>query len=330
MILHEFDNGWGREYPLKQFEQKLVGKLLRPWALSDKKVVVINSVWYTGDYHQQVCDWLSTHDWDHLVLVAMLDAAIPKPDWYSQFQRPVTAIGYYPGPGAVDFCALFVDEFLKAESYQGLDRADFVQWPFMCLMRKPHWHRVKLYRKMLTANLVSQGLVSMGSDNGQALSQLSIDNEPDNLAPNAANTHYGVPNDIVSLGHPDNWRSHFLNIVAETFYDINLNNFVSEKIYKPIVGHRPFLVYDPDCATAWLGHRQFETFVDEFTDISDLDLRLPTNLVPFLSVLCEQSRHYWQKKFVALQPKLLYNCNRFQQYVVEQKQIVKQGIPCQI
>lgn len=330
MILHEFDNGWGREYPLKQFEQTVVRKLLRPWVCSDTKTVIINSVWYTGDYHQQVCEWLSTHDWDNLVLIAMLDAAIPKPEWYSQFQRPVTAIGYYPGPGAVDFCALFVDEFLNVESCQDLDQADDIRWPFMCLMRKPHWHRTKLYRKMLSANLVSRGLVSMGAANGQALSTLPIDTEPDSLAPNAANSHYGVPNDIVSLGHLNNWRSHFLNIVAETFYDINLNNFVSEKIYKPIVGHRPFLVYDPDGATAWLGQRGFESFVQDFTDISDLDLTQPANLVPFLSVLCAQPQQYWQQKFVALQPKLLYNRSRFKQYVIEQKQILEQGIPCQI
>lgn len=330
MILHEFNNGWGNQWPLKQFEQTVVKKLLRPWVLSDKKVVVINSVWYTGDYHQQVCDWLSTRDWDHLILIAMLDAAVPKPDWYEQFQRPVTAIGYYPGPGAVDFCALFVDEFLKTESVPDLDRADTVQWPFMCLMRKPHWHRVKLYKKLVAANLVSQGLVSMGADNGQALATLSTDTVHDNLAPNADSSHYGVPNDIVSLGHPDNWRGHFLNIVAETFYDINLNNFVSEKIYKPIVGHRPFLVYDPDGATAWLGDRKFESFVNDFKDISNLDLTQPANLVPFLSVLCAQPPQYWQQKFVALQPKLLYNRSRFKQYVVEQKQIVEQGIPCQI
>lgn len=330
MIICKFDNGWDRQYPLKQYELEITHQLLKPFVHSSKKVVVINSVWYTNDFHQSVCEWLSVNDFDHIVLIAMLDAAIPQPDWYSQFQRPVTAIGYYPGAGAVDFCALFVDKFLKTESVPDLDQAHTVQWPFMCLMRKPHWHRVKLYKKLVAANLVSQGLVSMGADNGQALATLSTDTVHDNLAPNADSSHYGVPNDIVSLGHPDNWRGHFLNVVAETFYDINLNNFVSEKIYKPIVGHRPFLVYDPDGATAWLGNRQFESFVNDFRDITDQDLRLPKNLVPFLSVLCAQPSQYWEQKFVALQPKLLYNRSRFKQYVIEQKQIVEQGIPCQI
>lgn len=325
MIIKTFDRGWGQQYPLKQYEQKIANNLLVPFEESDQHVVVINSVWYNNEMHEQVMTWLRNNTWDQIVLVAMLDAAIPYPDRYAEFNRPVTGIGYYPGVGQVDFCALFVDHFLQAPDNTVLLDVNTIDTAYMCLNRKPHWHRQKLYNKLQARNLVNQGIVSMGGD-GQAVVALAQDRDHDTLAPNATRDHYGIPNDIVSLGHLGNWQRHLLNVVTETFYDINLSGFVSEKIYKPIVGCRPFLVYDPDGGTRWLHDRGFEPYTQDFKDISSLDLVEPHNLPEFLKVLCEQTPAYWQKKFVDLQEKILHNKNRFITYVKEQQTIVNNGI----
>ena len=325
MIIKTFDQGWGQQYPLKQYEQKIANNLLVPFEENDQRVVVINSVWYNNEMHEQVMTWLRNNTWDQIVLVAMLDAAIPYPDRYAEFNRPVTGIGYYPGVGQVDFCALFVDHFLQAPDNTVLLDASTIDTAYMCLNRKPHWHRQKLYNKLQARNLVNQGIVSMGGD-GQAVVALAQDRDHDTLAPNATRDHYGIPNDIVSLGHLGNWQRHLLNVVTETFYDINLSGFVSEKIYKPIVGCRPFLVYDPDGGTRWLHDRGFEPYTQDFKDISSLDLVEPHNLPEFLKVLCEQTPAYWQKKFVDLQEKILHNKNRFITYVKEQQTIVNNGI----
>lgn len=330
MITKIFDNGWGAEYPLKKYEQEIVQSLIKNFSNSTQNTVLINSVWYTNDYHSQVMQWLKSNTWDQIVLIAMIDAAIPSPQWYEEFNRPVSTIGYYPGPGQVDFCALFVDRYLQAPDPEEILNSSRIDTPYMCLMRKPHWHRRKLFKKLIQHQVLEQGLVSMGSESGTAAWQLPTDRTHDNLAPNAESTHYGVPNDIVSLGHMENWQRHFLNVVAETFYDINTTNFVSEKIYKPIVGCRPFLVYDPDGATRWLTERKFEPYVDDFNDITDLDLRYPVNVPKFLAQLVQQPQSYWQSKLIDLRPKILYNRQRFREYVEEQQLIVKQGIPCQI
>jgi len=329
MIVKTFDQGWGQEYPLKQYEQDIVVNLTRPFVGSNQRIVAINSVWYTVDMHEQVMSWLRGNDWDQIVLIAMLDAAIPYPDRYAEFNRPVTGIGYYPGAGQVDFCALFVDHFLQAPSDESLLNTTAIDTAYMCLNRKPHWHRQKLYNQLKNLDLISKGIVSMGGD-GQAVVALAQDRDHDTLAPNATRDHYGIPNDIVSLGHAGNWQRHLLNVVTETFYNINQTGFVSEKIYKPIVGCRPFLVYDPDGGTRWLTNRGFETYTQDFRDISDLDLVEPHNLPKFLSVLCEQTPAYWQKKFVDLQEKIQYNKAHFADYVRQQQSIVKQGIPCPI
>jgi len=329
MITKTFDQGWGQQWPLKQYEQTVVQSLVKHFAASNQSVVMINSVWYSKQVHEQVIAWLRNNHWDQIILVAMLDAAIPQPNFYEEFGRPVTGIGYYSGAGQVDFCAMFVDHFFQSLDQDVLENANTIDTAYMCLNRKPHWHRKQLYGRLQARDLIKHGIVSMGGD-GQAEVSLLEDCDHDSLAPNATRDHYGIPNDIASLGHLGNWCRHLVNIVTETFYDINHTGFVSEKIYKPIVGCRPFLVYDPDGGTRWLQDRGFEPYTRDFGDISDLDLSLPNNIPQFLSVLCEQTPAYWQKKFVDLQEKIQYNKAHFTDYVSQQKTIVKQGIPCPI
>jgi hypothetical protein len=330
MIIQEFNNGWDKELPLKQFEQSIVDSLLRHIAIDPSRTVVINSVWYTDDYHQQVLNWLRNNPVDKIVLVAMLDQSIPQPSWYSEFNCEILTIGYYPGDHSVDFCALFVEHYCNPPDLTVLLDSTQIDTAYMCLNRKPHWHRRKLYSSLKSRDVVKHGIVSMGGTNGQATQLLDVDREHDNLAPNPGREHYGPPNDIVSLGHIKNWQRHLVNVVTETGYDINQSGFVSEKIYKPIVGCRPFLVYDPDGGTRWLRDRGFDPYVNDFTDITDLDLAIPDNLADFLVVLCEQPPQYWQAKYLALQEKILYNKHHFTDYVQHQWIKIKQGIPCQV
>lgn len=330
MIIQEFDNGWGKELPLKKFEQNIVNKLLRHIAIDMSHTVVINSVWYTDEYHQQILTWMRNNTVDRIVLVAMLDQAIPQPSWYSEFNCEILTVGYYASEHAVDFCSIFVDYYLHPPSLDLLLDATQIDTAYMCLNRKPHGHRLKLYSDLKSLDIVQHGIVSMGGENGQAMQLLEVDRDSDNLAPNPGKEHYGPPNDIVSLGHIKNWQRHLVNIVTETIYDINCSGFVSEKIYKPIVGCRPFLVYDPDGGTQWLQTRGFEPYVQDFSDITDLDLANPDNIAAFLKVLCAQTPKYWQAKYLALQPKILYNKHHFTDYVHSQWTKIKQGIPCQV
>jgi hypothetical protein len=329
MITHTFDHGWGPNFPLKKFEQEIVSEFLVAQVTDHSHTVVINSVWYTQEFHQQVLNKLKNLVFDNIVLVAMIDAAIPKIEWYQEFGCPVYAVGYYPGNNNLDFWALFVDRFFNVPKISRLMSYNLIDCAYMCLNRKPHWHRVQLYRQLTALNIADQGLVSMGGK-GQAVQQLHIDCEHDDLAPNATRDQTGLPNDIASIGNLPNWQRSFLNVVTETVYNINQNHFVSEKIFKPIVGLRPFLVYDTDGASKWLTARGFDPYIHDFADISDLDLSLPENIPEFLKTLCKQPTSYFQSKFVALTPKLLYNRNRFATYVAEQQHKINQGLQCQI
>ena len=330
MITKTFDNGWGQDYPLKQFEQHILHKLLEPLNQSPLRSVIINSVWYTEQFDHSVKAWLRNNDWHQLVLVAMIDAAIPYPSHYAEFDRPVMALGYYEGKHHLDFWALFVHKFMRHMDIEVLLDHHAMHIPYMCLNRKPHWHRRRLYQQLEHRALVDRGLVSMGSDTGAPIRLLDQDCEHDDFAPNASRDHFGVPNDIASLGHLHNWQQCFLNVVTETCWNINSTGFVSEKIYKPIVGCRPFLVYDPDGATAWLQARGFETFVNDFRDICDLDLTVADNIAPFLEQLVKQPKTYFQHKFLACKEKILYNKQNFTTHVRQQYHTINEGIACPI
>jgi hypothetical protein len=325
MIVKIFDNGWGPEFPLKKLERQIIEQYL---ANDQSKIVLINSTWYGTDYHQNVMAKLRNLEFDKIVLISMLDAAIPATEWYQEFNCPMHAVGYYPGPDAVDFWSLVVDQHFLCPEFDLYDNSK-IDTAYMCLNRKPHWHRVQLYNQLINLGIVDQGIVSLGGDNGPATRLLKYDSGQSNLAPNAGTEQNGIANDIMSLGYPDNWQRHFLNIVTETQFDIEKTYFVSEKIYKPIIGSRPFLVY-ANGADCWLTERGFESYTKDFQDISDLDLSNPHNIPNFLSTLCRQDSQYWQAKYIALKDKIVYNKTHFTEYVKQQKLIVKKGIKCQI
>jgi hypothetical protein len=326
MIIHTVDHGWGPEWPIKQIEQRIVNDYLQPLITDSSRTVIINSTWYGNEQHNTTMQWLQSHEWDNIVLVAMIDAAIPQPIWYREFDRPVVAVGNYAGEHDIAFWAQVLDQhFVLPDVHADIDTA------FMCLNRKPHWHRVRLYDKMEAQGMLEHGIVSMGSaGESPARRRITESVAANALAPNGQAQHHGIVNDIASLGDPVNWRRCFLNVVTETVFDVSQCHFVSEKIFKPMLGHRPFLVYATDGATSWLGQHGFQDYIQSFGDITDLDLSDPENMVPFLETLVTQPRSYFQYKMVDLQDKIAYNYCRFREFVREQKIKIQKGIACQI
>ena len=69
MIIENFDIGWGTNWPMKQLEQQIVNNVLAQYTTDNSRTVVINSVWYTGDYHQQVMNKLRELKPTHIFVV---------------------------------------------------------------------------------------------------------------------------------------------------------------------------------------------------------------------------------------------------------------------
>lgn len=321
MILKEYDIGWGPNWPMKQLEQTIVKNFLHDRYHDQSRSVIINSVWYTGDYHQQVMSELRELRPTHVFVVSLLDPPNVKLEWFDELDCEVLGVGYYPGAGYIDYCALFVDHFYQPVDQSLLTDADKIDTAYMCLNRKPHQHRIRLYQGLEEAGLLDRGLVSMGGNPPMRL--IANDQTPgQEIAPNPGSDQYGINNDVVSLGNLDNWQRHFVNIVTETIWDCEVSDFVSEKTYKPVLGLRPFLIYAPNGAVQCLSNRGIESYVNDFKDITDADLCQPYNVAVFLKELCGQPKSYWQMKFVALKEKLLFNQDQFKKHVSKQKRIL--------
>lgn len=325
MIQENIDQGWGPEHPLKQMEIEIVDRYLTPFRQDNKCCVVINSTWFDGDLNRRLQQKFAQSSPDRIVLVSMLDAAIAQPHMFDYVGCEVRAVGYYAGPDWIDYWSLVVDRHMRLPGINLLDE-QLIDTAFMCLNRKPHWHRLQLYKDLESLRLLDQGLISLGGNDGQAVRLLSVDSGGSDLAPNGSADQNGIANDIVSLGHGRNWQRHFLNVVTETQYDVSGTTFVTEKIYKPILGMRPFLVYAADGAKDWLLAHGFQSFINDFRDITDLALDQPANLAPFLQTLVQQGPRYWRKKIIDLRDKISYNRSQFDRHVASQHTKIERGI----
>ena len=318
MIVKNYDIGWGAKWPMKYLEQEMLERVLSKFRKDNSRTVVINSVWYSNDYHQQVIQELRKLQPSHVIVVAMLDPPIVNLDWFKELNCEVIGIGYYSSSD-VDYFAEFMNKFFQVPQFNLLD-SSAIDTAYMCLNRKPHPHRLRLYQGLKNAGVLDCGFVSMG---GNPPERIFVDDVAgQEFAPNGGSEQFGINNDIASLGNIDRWRRHLLNIVTETTWDIESCNFLSEKTYKPILGLRPFLIYAPNGGIECLQRRGFEHYLNDFNDISDVDLREPHNVPEFLKILCNQPVSYYKMKLTSLKEKLMFNRNKFDEYVSEQRRIL--------
>lgn len=324
MILHDFNRGWGDNIEVRRFERDIITQYLRPWADDTSRSITVNSTWYNRDYHEQVLEYINTHDVDRVALISCMDPAIVHADWFDKKDLEVRSLGYYAGRDEIDLWALIVDKYFHVDNTAVL--ADQLDIPFLCLNRKPHWHRLRLYDSLKNLNLLEHGIVTMGNESGQAMRELDRDVDPSTIAPNPGRDQYGIVNDIMSLGPAVIWRRCFLNVVTETIYDVDQAWFVSEKIYKPVIGLRPFIVHAPNGARTWLAHVGLENYLDDFRDISDLDLGQASNHAQFLLVLTSQPHSYFLKKYQELFPKMCHNKHKFLEHVAQIKNKIQNTI----
>jgi len=300
MITKIFNNGWGNHNPIHDYQEELI---------KDINVdVLIHSTWYTDDFHTEVLKWLDDNPVKTMAIVSFFDQHIATKERFAGRNISIQEIGYYDGPHFFDFWARFTKDHMAVPSDSELLDYQLINKPFLSYNRKPHEHRLELWEQFVANGITNKGIVTMDD-----IKQLDKDITPKEWAPPGGSS---IVNDIASLGRTDLWCSSFLNIVTETWFDINRAYFVSEKIYKPIVGLRPFFVYAEDLGLRWLHARGFKTFEEDFKDIYP-DTITKDNLVSFLKILSEQPTSYLHQKYVTFQNKILYNRDRFNQYVAE-------------
>ena len=312
MIVKIFDNGWDEGLPIPQWHREQLNHIAQNYTGS-AKAILANSTWYTDETHAEVVAYIKENGIKNVILTSLCDAHIARRDLFEGLDVKVFEIGYYRGQGFYDFFALCWNRFGNTRlSEQELLDHRTIHKPFMCLNRKHHEHRVRIVNELRSAGLTDKGIVTLaGTD-------LRLDEDFSDHKVHAPESGADIPNDIMTLGNPRIWCSHFLNVVTETWWDINRAYLAADKYFKPLVGLRPFLIWSEDMGVEWLTDRKFELYHDDFRDITNLDLRDHNNMIPFLKILSDQPTAYLQQKYLDLRDKLLYNRNRFNQYVKEQ------------
>ena len=169
-----------------------------------------------------------------------------------------------------------------------LDKCEHV---FLSYNLKPHYHRTELIDRMREQDLLKLGHWT--------------------LKPK-------YPNDITTycadLGSLSIWRSSFLNIVSETVFRLNTEPlFVTEKIFKPLLGLRPWIINgSPKYYHQYKGYG-FDCFEDMFPvtelarDAGTVEATVAKNHKLICDVVQDLSKENLESLYKKLLPRLIYN-----------------------
>ena len=187
---------------------------------------------------------------------------------------------------------------------------------FLCYNRKPHWHRTLLYEQFKKHQLLSLGIFTLGNTIHNKIKSVNADVKTLPSADENMHGDLGIPNDTMTLGNMELWRSHLLTIVTETQHVPHIGfPFFSEKIWKPMIGMRPFLLIGDAGSLRYLQEQGFHTFNKEFgIDHDDASI---DDVVKAIKDFKGNPEDLYQ----ALLPKLRHNKKRFYEFASEQKKL---------
>jgi len=231
----------------------------------------------------------------------------------------INTFGYVDQGIKFDFWALACSKFFKTYTSEELMPLELKN-VFVNYNRKPHRHRIDFVSLLQQNDLIKYGVVTLGN------SDYTVNDREEDYAEYGGNDvvgDVGIPNDIYSLGRLDIWNSSFLNIVSETQYEYSANVFISEKIYKPILGLRPFIINGSPNIYSWLKRIGFDCFEDIFPvnalSVNDSDgckFKNHQLICQVVQELCHADLELLYKKLL---PRLVHNRNLFYEYAKNQQ-----------
>lgn len=306
----------------------------------DKKNLLINTTWFGPQFDND--EWpkiqrliAENQTFDNLFLLAVIDPQYLMDQHLQEIQQQLQVTNTYRIGMYADsefewnFHAMAVAKHCPNYAEQDLlpgtlDRA------FLLYQRKPRPHRLTITKRLIDAGILERGIVTLGSNenhNHDWTEQndipcvLTIDDDPSNYLHNGQATEFsGIPNDLVSIGRLDIWRRCLLNVVSETEYDADRPRFVTEKMWKPIIGLRPFLIHGQTKTYAWLRQQGFKTFNHYWPHIdvegnNDVHESTLTVLKWLSSKTAEQLAYLYNMML----PDLQHNKNRYAEFAQEQQ-----------
>ena len=196
---------------------------------------------------------------------------------YEAKGKNIYFIGNTVGKGYFSFWSINTKNFKKYSAEE--IKPESFEHKFLCYNRNPHEHRLKLSNEILRRGLNHHGVLTLGdhfyTHNVEGKYPLALDAAPmtvDNskdelveLGDTEAIAEAKIPHDTYTLGNLDIWKKTFLVVVTETTAESNI--FMSEKVFKPMIGKRPFIVVGDTGITNHLLSCGFKVF-NKYFDIN--------------------------------------------------------------
>jgi hypothetical protein len=258
-------------------------------------------------------------------------------EFFNGITKPtIHKINYKGDEYHFDFSAIQCAKFFRKYQEDELDLKD-PKYVFVNYNRKPSEHRIQLFEKLHQEGLADKGILTISSyvnDKGETV-EASLNEDFNDYRewgaydePTTPWQDYTTPNDIYSLGRMDIWQSHFVNVVSEGRFDLNNDMFVSEKIWKPIIGMRPFMINNTHQLYDHLEKNGFDTFRDIWPIPYDQDEEEPwlaTKEVHdyIINNLKWVERQNLKELYQDIRPRLLANRKRFFEHAQEQKKVLE-------
>lgn len=250
-------------------------------SLMPDDVCLIDTTWINNPkVFKNFVDWQCTVDKPRAFLYSGMD-------WVNKTCEPLCTAAHMFFPYRFDckhigntneghyfsFWVEFIDAHRKYFFDDVYTRTPDFEHHFMCLNNKCNHHRAYLLNKMFQEESVwNRGNISVIREDDRYNFPHPIILE-ENRSPELLEKFHEwetisdkqIANDIVSLGDPRHWRSHFVTVVTESCHHTDI--FFSEKIFKPIIGMRPFLALGDTNLYSKLRDFGFDTFDDLFPNV---------------------------------------------------------------
>ena len=299
----------------------------------DKSNLVINTTWFGPQFDngqwQKALNF--TNNFDNLFLLSVIDPLyLQNEDLDILLEKykvkNVYKIGMFEDSiYEWNFHALIGNNVMPKYSEQEVLLQD-PKYVYMLYQRKPRYHRIEITEILRQRNLLQNGIVTLGGPDPEVKWEghykdwevLKIEDYPENYlgAGDAKDAFGGVPDDLATVGRLDLWRSHFLNISSETVFDEWEPLLVTEKIWKPMIGFRPFLVHGNPRTYKWLRDRGFRTFNKYWKHIDAETQGAHDTVWQVIEFLKTQDL---LKMYIDMLPDLRYNKERFYEFSLEQE-----------
>jgi hypothetical protein len=225
------------------------------------------------------------------------------------------------------FAPVIGDKFkIYTESEIILENVDKI---YVNYNRKPKPHRVNFVKKLIEADLIKIGTVTLGKDPSHVQDQdqnnelyLNIgENNEDYIGSGnpPVDWGFGIPQDIFSLHRMDIWKYTFLYINAATEFEPRNDLFCQQDTFKPMIGLRPFVINGVQRTYRWLRLHGFKTFNHYWSHIDIEHGDVHESIIELIRFLNEMGTSEILSMYADMLSDLRHNRERFFEFAKEQK-----------